>query len=268
MRKNCFLFLILISGCGLPSSESIESPSFIETGLDTSAAFQTPLDDQNIAGYILYYKVYTGNSDYDSVGEPDREKFDDVTQYNNNEVPAGSIVPKQQGFFRMGKADGSTLDEPVINQNTVAAGTTVYIEYDENKKLIAYTDKDDPQNSTVQELARGVVDFNSADSPFLSFDDWVFDSNNYTDVDLYRNKSTAGFLDYQPASTQAIYNTATETSRSIPLTDIDDKLDEAIPIQIGVVVHSTGIDPQSLQPLNSIPIHLGKIELGVPTSTR
>ncbi len=266
MRRNYFLLLILISGCGLPDYQSIEPPSFSETGSEYSVAFLTPIDDQNIEGYIIYYKVYTGLSDYDLVGVADRQKFDDETQYSNNEISAGSVVPNQQGFFRMGKASESTLDEPVISQNTVTTGTAIYIGY-EDEKLIAYIDEDQPQDSIIQELARGVLDFNVANPSFLSFNDWVFDSNNYTDIDLYRNKSTTGFLDYQPVRTEAIYNTA--TSISIPLTDISspNELDKNIPILIGVVVHSTGIDPQTLKPLNSIPIHLGTIELDPPDSS-
>ena len=125
MMGYCFFLPVLLIGCGLPNYASIDPPTVVSTGLETTVAFRTPADDQNINGYIVYYKIYTSDSDYSDAGASDAEKFNDETSYSNNEIPMGETVPKQRGFFRVGKLGQSVFSDYTISHSSIGANTTV-----------------------------------------------------------------------------------------------------------------------------------------------
>ncbi len=248
----------VITSCGIPDYIAIEAPIGASTDPSLSVAFTTPADDLYIDGYIVYYKIYTGDSDRSDTGEADATKFSSESAYSNNEIPIGEAVPKAQGYFRMGKVGENDFNEPTIIHTDVGANTTVTIEFDFDTEEVNAS----VNATSIEKLARGIVDYRRSGEPFRSFyADWSISSTpdtGWTDSDLRRNTGSSGFLQYQPVDNEDDYNSIKKISTS--LEESASLSDGNEIIQIGIAIHAVGKDPATLQPLYSSPVHLGFIE--------
>ncbi len=259
----CFRLVLIagfavITGCGIPDYIAIEAPIKVSTESSLSVAFTAPADDLYIEGYVVYYKIYAGNTDRSNVGEADVTKFSSESAYSNNEIPIGEAVPKTQGYFRMGKSEERDFNDPTIKHSDVGANTMVEIKFDSQNGVNAYANAAD-----IESLARGVVDYRSSSHFIPFYGDWSI-SSDWIDSDLRRNTGSSGFLQYQPVDNEDDYKSIEKISTS--LEELASISSGSEPIQIGIAVHAIGRDPATLQPLYSSPVHLGFIETRDPIS--
>lgn len=265
MYKVLFLLLILLTGCGLPTTVSIDKPRKVsDDSLPGSVlAFRTPSDNSLIQGYALYYKVYYSETDFNDE-EDDSRYFEESTYLNDNaEMQPGPVIPRQRGYVRIGDADGNQTTYPgFLVSDPVSASSLIYLVFDPGQdRGDFFDDSSDPPVVSlshpvllpVNTITRGIIDPTSADNSLLSFvGDWDFDSGNsvdyYHDADLKRrynlpdsfsvevitNSMASGnaFFDDQPVSSDLI---------------------------IGIVAHSVGLDTSNLQVLYSKPEFIGSV---------
>ena len=100
------LFIIVLSGCGLPSYSTLDAPSEIDFA-DNKVGFNAA---EEVDGYIIYYKIYPYN---DSEIDSDEDQFDS-SYYDDDNIPNGTTVPENLGFTKMAWADTSSLANPII----------------------------------------------------------------------------------------------------------------------------------------------------------
>jgi hypothetical protein len=113
------IFLHLLS-CGLPSYSVVEPPVVGDS--DTvSVSFSAPVDDSNITGYEIYYKIYP-STENDAI-QADKELFDDESSSYVYEF--GDSKPKKLGFFRLQYGDTRQVILPLISNDI---SQSVYLE--------------------------------------------------------------------------------------------------------------------------------------------
>lgn len=236
-----------MAGCGLPDYVAISKPSVVSTSSATAFAFQAPVIDDNITGYILYYKIY-GDHDYSDEISDDISAFDENTYINaNDEMPIGRIIPNQQGFFRVGTIGNTEVDQEfTIAHSDVGAGGTVFVDFnpddpgtgvsDANTRYQPVVGTSDPVTSgtVLATLARGFVDptdesgysdggvtpihqsdITPGDRLRLFVEDWDFDqddADDFIDGDLRRgyNQMDRQTADIENVGTVSVFDNGSD----------------------------------------------------------
>ncbi len=143
------VFILSLISCGLPDYSSLEKPvmmtkvDFIDDPAEpdlpnTVIAFKTPVNDTNILGYSIFYKVYYSDSaDPDFILQPgappetkvDKDYFDEFTYINDNvEMQPGDTIPNQRGYLKIGIMGSSTFGEYTIANP--GPNEAIYIDFD------------------------------------------------------------------------------------------------------------------------------------------
>jgi len=279
------VFILSLIGCGLPGYTSIEKPvvmtnvDFIDDPLmpelsNTVIAFKTPVNDTDILGYSIFYKVYySDTTDPDFALQPgalpgtkvDIDYFDEYTFINNNdEMQPGDYIPNERGFLRVGEFDKNTFEEFYINHP--GPDEAIYIDFDPTGEGVSDSNlRKDPiigydfPVSTVKTLARGYTDpTDSLSNMFRRFvADWDFDLNDsgdqFNDGDLRRgyyllsNQIAPSTLEEIEASGEPFYTNGMPSGGDMI---------------IGFVVYSFGRDISggSFSPIASKPVYFGDIK--------
>jgi hypothetical protein len=238
-RLNIFFYIslfMLLSGCGLPTYEALDPPTSASTGSSYSVAF-TSDNDTEIFGYNIYYKIYVA----DDILIRTEEKLFDPTTYENNdldELPSGDTLPKELGFFKMGFIDKTTTFDPQIE--LTGGGHSVVIDFTSSSPQTSGSDPvitvdTTDMNNDYGIPARGVT-YSEAGSSY---------------PDYFNNKTYKRFVknyEYDGSFVDA------DIEDAIPSGDIS-----VTSIEIAFVVFSYGVSDTTLEPLSSIPVHVGTI---------
>ncbi|PIE04591.1 MAG: hypothetical protein CSA76_03445, partial [Spirochaetales bacterium] len=255
-----FLFIsCLLISCGLPEYKELPAPSRQDQPDPTSIGFQTPSNVSSITGYVLYYKIYYNQTDFDT--ENDSSAFQESTySASGKSMPVGSTIPLQRGFARAGILNDSDLRSFQIPDENIA-NRYVYIDFDRGQLNRASMDDTSEQPAVIfdtypsgallsQRLCRGVNDpTNTASDKLLSFvADWDWNDTSpddgYNDADLYRKKNlTASYsvhdiVESFKTGTAPPASWATGTSELI----------------IGFAVYAQGFSPSPLTIIYSKPV--------------
>lgn len=279
--------ILCLSGCGLPEYAEISKPVPITDSGFSSAVlgFRTPADTTDITGYVLFYKIYTSNSDFnatDASNKSDVDYFDENSYISSNvDMPPGDVIPFQRGFIRIG--DPNVVGTPSDNNFQISSaalsipGTEVYIDFDYPQPGDVATDFPNGQGfadrgsapptlmigsydpvDVLTELARGITDPDFTGSiSYLSFvDDYDYensDTDGHNDADLHRK------LNVTPSTNITTLISSLNTGTA--LVDYTPPISPLVngEIQIGVAVYSVGVDPATLQLITSKPVLLGRV---------
>jgi hypothetical protein len=217
--------LFILIACGLPVYESLEPPIAYQT--DTYVVgFKTP-DSETIDGYVLYYKIY--NDGEDLITE-DEDMFDPdyYYSYTLSDLPSGETLPEDLDFYQMGFVGDSTIQYPNI----------------------AWTGEGD----VIQ------IDFTDA---LNQISDPTILVNDVTMTDEYG--TPARYAKYISGSVDGTFKRFIKNYRYSEDDDINDVLDREgeilSTIEIAFVAMSYGISATDLQPLMSVPVYLGTVEI-------
>lgn len=263
----------MIIGCGLPDYGVLSRPTVINQGTSTTLlGFTTPVDDDFILGYTLYYKIYISLSEYSTFN--DEQYFLDGYYLNtNDEFPTGNIVPLNHGFVRAGVFGQDDIPNYAYNiphKNDVPGPNDwveedIFIDFnippvgDSNLREEPVVILDTLPGVTVTPnitLARGFLDLRYTEKYLRRFvDDWYVSPEEpppynigFFDGDLRRPppSSQPGLVGDIWTGTPIIFDTGGEISSDFI---------------IAFVVYSTGVDTTGgeIRFLDSKPIHLGKI---------
>jgi len=195
------LILSLIS-CGLPDYSSLEKPvmmtkvDFVDDPAEpdlpnTVIAFKTPVNDTNILGYSIFYKVYYSDTeDPDFILQPgalpetkvDKDYFDEFTYINDNvEMQPGDYIPNQWGYLKIGEVGSSVFGEYTIEHP--GPGEAIYIDFDPDGEGASQSDSNQrlepvigydyngtlsPHVTAIKTLARGFIDPNDGSTYSLT----------------------------------------------------------------------------------------------------
>lgn len=110
-----FIASIMITGCGLPSQETVNAPSVLVTGDTTTIGLTAPVIDDFIDGYEIYYKIYKAG---DSSIQSDLEQFD--TTGNDYSYEFGDLKLTDLKFHRLNFGNTENLrmpSYPMISSN-------------------------------------------------------------------------------------------------------------------------------------------------------
>jgi len=194
-----FFFLLLLS-CGIPTYEVLDPPRKYNPG-SNMVGFQTPNNDE-IDGYIIYYKIYKYN---DSTISTDEAKFNKSYYTNSSsELPSGTTLPESLGFYKMGYI-GKTNNEAFPHIPLRGSGHNVLLNFSSSINLSS-TSVTDPvleingtdYTSTIGTPARGVIysaisSYNTSNNTFKRFiKNYEFLNSSSYDVDLSSMRSSNG----------------------------------------------------------------------------
>lgn len=237
---NIFLTLIVTS-CGLPLYEALDPPRAVSLGSGVNAVGFTSADDDLVDGYVVYYKIY--HSGDELILQREEEKQFDPSYYENdnlNELPSGDTLPLQLGFYKLGFVNDTASFNPQLPVN--AGGRTVLIDFTDSRiqssgsDPVIYVDGTN-MNNDYGVPARGVKYSDAGSDLILYF-------NNKTFKRFVKNYEYTNSINYIDADIkQMLSRGGTGVSN----------------IVIAFVVYSYGISNTTLEPLSSIPVHLGTV---------
>jgi len=266
-----FIFLsviVMLSGCGLPEIISLPKPSKVNTeslGLNSSVlAFRTPADITNIQGYVLSYKVYYSQTDFDKEEDESKWFYENYYINENDEMQPGPVICDQRGYIRTGELYSDSDSYPSFQiVNPPVSATIIYIDFDSVLNRLVMSDESPnpivgfeyPITTVRNTLVRGVIDPTSNDNSFRLFTaDWDFEDgtsgDNFNDADLRRKYNKPQSIT-TPLTTTDFYMSGSSFW--------DIAIQNPTQLIIGFVVYSYGFDPSKFQNLYSKPVFIGAV---------
>ncbi len=256
-------FCFLLGSCGLPEYAVLDKPvPLSRPDLLACLAFEAPSDVSKITGYVLFYKLYYGESDFST--ENDSQAFNETFyEGTGSEMLPGDAVPRQRGFVKMGLLGGSEYPVFHIPGNNVPS-EKFFLDFNPGGEPEENMGDGSAQPQVMLnsypggtpagiQLARGVIDPTDTGNPnFLRFStDWDWDdgspADNYSDADLYRKHN----LGAGPDVMDVVNSFKTGEPPNVQ------EGDELI---IGVAVCAYGYDPSPLTLIYSKPVFLGSVK--------
>jgi len=241
-KLNPLLSLIILlsaASCGLPVYEVLDPPSAYVQGFNTMG-FTTSGSD-SIDGYVIYYKIYNYG---DSLITTERRKFD-PSYYDNDdtkELPSGTELPKELHFFPMGYVGVNNQQSETFPHIKLSGGGIV-VQFDFSGALDQKTGTDTvltiggPVSGSVP--ARGVAYSNT------NFGQYSGQNDSKRFVKNYEFENNSGNLyDDDLDNMKKRYD-----------------LDNVSSIEIAFCAISYGISNTNFQPLMSVPVYLGTVQM-------
>ncbi len=225
--------MVLAVSCGLPENKNISEPGRVYYDSDQNKVGFISIADPLITGYEIYYKIYALDSPRIS---EDESKFDPAF-YENNNMPSGNAVPRSLGFHKMGFVGESNPKSPLISLSSGGKNVTISfadaISQGEDRDPVLSIDSR-VVNTTMGIPARGVK------------------YSGITNINAYASNNTFK---------RFVLNYEFENPYNQKDGDIKKALGEGAGenITIAFAVTSYGLDPSSLRPIVSLPIHIGTV---------
>ncbi|MDC7232322.1 MAG: hypothetical protein PQJ58_03760 [Spirochaetales bacterium] len=224
----------------MPVYEALDPPEALTLSSSYNAVGFTTEGDSMIDGYVIYYKIYYSG---DTLVRSEELLFDPTTYENDdlNELPSGSQLPKELGFYKLGFVRKTTQVDPQLP--ILGGGQNVILDFTSS---LQQTSTIDPvilldgtnMNDDFGIPARGVV-YSEAASYYPNY------ASDNTYKRFVRNYEYQGsYIDKDIK--QAIDRSSSGTSLSV--------------IEIAFVAYSYGISDTTLEPLSSIPVYLGTVD--------
>ncbi len=222
----------MISGCGLPLYEILDQPIPFYTSGDSVVGFTTPDDDQ-IDGYVVYYKIYNYQ---ESLARQEELLFDPdyYESSKGDELPEGDDLPQDLDFYKLGFTGRNSVIYPQIIWS--GSGNIIQIDFTDALNQDTGFDPsiliDGTDYTSTYGIPARYVKYSSSSIPTAwngTFKRFVKNYRYYEDKDIIDVRSRNG---------------GTVSSN----------------IEIAFVAISYGISDSNLEPVMSIPVYLGRVQ--------
>jgi hypothetical protein len=218
-----FLCIVILFSCGLPVYKVLEPPVYYGSS-NYAVGFRTP-DDPIIDGYVIYYKIY--NTGENLIRED--EKLFDPDYYQNTagtELPFGESLPRDLNFYQLGILGNNVVSYPQIPWSE--SGDILQIDF-----TGALNQESDPV-FTMNGLV--MTDSIAVPARYTRYTSGTLSGTFKSFINNYSYSNDVDILDVKNRTGAILQN-----------------------IEIAFVAISYGISSTTLQPMMSVPVHLGTI---------